>query len=670
LAVLGLILAGCFQAVDTGETFIEKGTAHLRVNNASADEAYVLEGLELRNAEGAVEQSWEGLDLAAGDTWEVHTETEGSFTLMYRVKDTWISDSAIDLWEGGPVEIALNRSHEFLFRGEDFEVSQEDADGDGLPDTWEKEHGLNPEDPADGNEVYVSAGGQDEAPGNGTRASPYKTLAKAADRARQGLTDTARTVVVLGELDWQSGNPPDPEDRVKSESLFALGKTRNPLTIRGEDPAAPGKPGVLRGYPGAGKRVLYLGPGADITLLNMTITGGKHTGGGIYASGAKLTLGPGTTITGNESYDVDASGAGGIYMERGVLVMEPGSSVSDNTAHSAGGVNLVASVFTMKGGKITGNRALRASGGLSADGSTLEMFAGAEISGKIVGKPGSPAGDNAGGLGLVFSTLTMHQGSKITGNKVYSGFGGGLYVTGESTLIMKGSEISGNECTVESVGGKADDNAGWGGGLEMANTSSLVMESGSINGNKAVRNGGGVYLLGESSFTMQGGDISNNKMMGDYGGGICIDQSSLFTLTGGSVKNNTAKGNGGGIAVGTGTFTMKGGDITGNTAKAAGGGVFLEQGASFNMTSGEIAQNTAKTLGGGIYMRGYDRLPTGDITFKPAAVFTMAGGHVYGKTGAKANTVNDGDTKGHAIYTAKSPGANSVSRNDEVTIFP
>jgi predicted outer membrane repeat protein len=323
----------------------------------------------------------------------------------------------------------------------------------------------------------------------------------------------------------------------------------------------------------------------------------------------------------------------------------------------------------MKGGKITGNHATRFSGGLSADGCPLlEMFDGAEISGNIVGESGSTLGDNAGGVGLVFSTLTMHQGSRITGNKLYSGFGGGLYVTGESTLIMKGGEISNNECTIES-----DDtiyNAGFGGGLELANKSSLVMEGGSIiKDNTAAHEGGGIYLVGESSFTMTGGSITNNTAEGN-GGGIHMN-SSLFTMTGGSITNNTAKDNGGGIDMGGwDTFTMRGGDITGNKAEKAGGGVFLNYGASLNMTNGGIAKNTAKTLGGGIYVRGF---ASADNPPKPAAVFTMSGGHVYGKDNIDNKNIageNNAQNAGQAVYVRKAPPDASVSHDDTIDSFP
>jgi hypothetical protein len=580
LVALGLILAGCFQPVDIGETFVEKGTAHLKLANESEDDSYILEGLELQNAEGETVQSWDGLDLKAGKSCDLHTEASGSFTLFYRVKDTWISETVVDRWEAGPVDIELNKSHDFLFKvGEGFKVTPQDEDRDGLPDIWETENDFDPEDPADGGTVYVSAGGEDT--NNGTREQPYKTLAKAAEKARRGLDDAACTVVVLGELNWLNANDRNPENQARADSLFALGKTRHPLTIRGEDPEDSSKPGILQGNSAPGKRVLYIGPGADITLLNIEITGGKQKGGGIYASGATLTLGPGTTITGNQSYDLTAGEAGGIYLERGTLIMEAGSSVTDNTASIHGGVQLRNSRLTMNGGQISWNHAVLGIGGLGVDGCTVDMFDGAEISHNTAGEDGKTIGDTGGGASMTLSEFTMHSGSKITGNKIFSGRGGGLYVTGESKLVMKaGSVVSENVCTSVSP----EQLVGWGGGIYLSGT--FTMESGAlITKNTADKAGGGVFSA-ISTFTMEGGDITANTA-GDNdddtantanGGGVHLyGTGSLFKMVSGSIAGNTAETNGGGIYVGSGaSFTMTGGtvygsngDVNKNEAKAA-----------------------------------------------------------------------------------------------------
>jgi hypothetical protein len=500
LAVLSLILAGCFQPVDLGETYVEKGTAHLRVTNVSADSAYILEGLELRNAEGAA--VWENLNLSKGQSCEVNTEMAGTFTLWYRVKDTWISASEIKPYEGGQVEIVLNKSHEFSFEGGAPDAAQDDFDNDGYPDAWERENGFDPEDPGDGGPVYVGgSNGQDT--NRGTPTSPYLTLAKAVAKAGRGLSPDIRTVVVMGELTLLNGGngPNNLEYKGRDDSVFYLGKTRNRVTIRGESDAA------LKADGSGGKRVLYLDTGADIALRDITITGGKGGGGGIYASDAKLSLESGAIVENNNGPADNLTGiaGGGIYMERGTLVMEPGSFVRGNWAYGAGGIRLAASRFDMNGGEITANHAKFGVGGLSADGSTIVMRGGA-ISANIEGD--TVMGDAGGGASIgLFSDFTMYGGS-ITDNVANSGFGAGIYVTGESKLIMKDGEISGNVCTHKT----GDPNTGRGGGVMVVNGASFTMEGGKIAGNTAGRVGGGLYLSeSNTKFTMLGGTIYGNN---------------------------------------------------------------------------------------------------------------------------------------------------------------
>jgi hypothetical protein len=558
VAGLSLIFAACFQPVDLGETFIEEGTAYLRVTNDSEDESYILEGLELRNAEDEVEQSWDGLGLEVGNAWEVHTESAGSFTLWYRVKDRAVSDTAVEIYEGGTVEIELNRLRELSFKGE-VTVTQQDADGDGLPDAWELENGFDPEDPGDGGTVYVGPLGQDEAPGNGTQSYPYLTLAKAVDKAGRGLLvngddDSARTVVVLGELTLTSGNDHlNKEYPGRADSVFYLGKTRNPVTIRGESQDKRGTLTVGSSNTPQ-RRVLYLDSGAGITLRDMIITGGRQDGGGIYATGAKLTLGPGATVTKNQNYDPSNDAAidcGGIYMERGVLIMQEGSSVTENTGGLGGGVRLINSKFTMeKYSEISGNRATFACGGLHVADSTVEMLDGAKISGNVVGAAEKNAGHSGGGVELdSFSTLTMHPGSEISGNVVHNGFGGGISMTGESTLIMKGGVISGNKCIMaDNFKNAYNGFSGRGGGVALTNGSSFIMEGGIIAGNQAARAGGGLcFTEGDNTFTMRGGTIYGKNNPATTNDNGYLSENEQDTVRGGHAIMIYSLANGGKI---------------------------------------------------------------------------------------------------------------------------
>jgi hypothetical protein len=543
-----LVLSGCFQPVDLGETIVDKGAARLRISNAAADEFYILEGFELRNAEGAA--VWENLNLSGGQSCEVNTNLAGTFTVLYKVRDTWFSTVEVKDYNAGEKEIALNRFNDFPFDPKEF-APPEDSDGDGYPDVWEDENGFDKNNSADGGPVYVSrTSGQDD--GDGTRSYPYLTLAKAVNKAGRGLRPAIRTVVVLDQLDPGSGNDQNPAYPGRADSVFYLGKTRNPITIQPEDPETIASPGVLTAV-ASGKRVLYLDTGANIILKNIKITGGKGSGGGIYASGATLTLGNGATVTENNyplPADLTGINGGGISMERGVLVMEPGSSVNGNNAFTGGGVRVAFSTFTMEDAVINNNYASGGAGGLTVGGSTVKMLSGAEIRCNTVGKTTDTTtrGRTSGGATITTSTVfTMYPGSSIHHNTVNNGFGGGVNVGGESFLYIKGGDISHNTC---SGGGEG---SGVGGGVYAAYQGSVIMESGSIADNTAKKAttgaytdksgwGGGVFLHGDASFTMTYGEVKNNTAEAKGGGVYLQTSGAVFKMTGGTVYGNNSSG--------------------------------------------------------------------------------------------------------------------------------
>ena len=139
----------------------------------------------------------------------------------------------------------------------------------------------------------------------------------------------------------------------------------------------------------------------------------------------------------------------------------------------------------------------------------------------------------------VAGTLTVNDSSspstgRITGGWNKSGYGAGIYVSSDATLILNNGSITGNKN--EKASGEAK--------------------------------GGGVFVGLRATFTMNGGSITNNSV---------------------STSNSSAIG--GGVYVhsydpGEGTFNMNGGVITGNSVisnggNAAGGGVLYNNGASY-----------------------------------------------------------------------------------------
>jgi hypothetical protein len=512
LAVLIVITAFCcaggLQELPRGDKYSNEAVGHLRVQNTSTEKSpYVITAVELRNSAGEVIKIWEGLELLPGATWTGDLDLEGSFILYCTV---WNEDErAAGCYEYGAVTIKLHEVTESQIIGESFFT---DTDGDGFSDFWEKAHedeGFNLEDPSDGGTVYVSATALNDE-GKGTAANPYRTLAKALEKAKAGLTEAARTVVVIGTLTRVTEGTAS-----TSASMVSIIDTGlHGVTVVGEGSALidARKPT----WDADGKRALCLGPGTKLTLKNITVENGYgYQGGGIYVDGAELTLGAGAVIQKCYGESGALSGGGVFASGGGVIVMKDGSLISENKGLIGVGVALL-------------------------NGSSLTMEAGSRITDNLFERSGAVAAD----LG---SRVTLEPGAEISGNNdnvtaQTPYHGGGVRLTGGSKLIMEGGLITGNSIA----------KGGGGGGVYVGPESVLEMKGGEISGNTVKGNGGGVYVDSGGTFSMIGGFISKNTTA-DKGGGVYIDGGS-FAKTGGTVYGSDAFGerNTAGEANGTG----------------------------------------------------------------------------------------------------------------------
>jgi hypothetical protein len=187
-----------------------------------------------------------------------------------------------------------------------------------------------------------------------------------------------------------------------------------------------------------------------------------------------------------------------------------------------------------------------------------------------------------------------------------------LYVAGGADLVFENTIITGGNLPGSSLG------VG-GGGIYITGGSTIKLTGGSISNNSAP-NGGGVYLYDsgatESFFTLMGGSIiSNNatlKAGWAGGGGVSVNGRSTFWMASGTIANNTAAQDGAAVQVygqfnGLAStdinygFIMSGGVITGNRGLYC-GGVYVSSG-EFEMIGGEICLNrtNAATNGAGLY---------------------------------------------------------------------
>jgi len=224
---------------------------------------------------------------------------------------------------------------------------------------------------------------------------------------------------------------------------------------------------------GGSSRVLEVGPGANVTLLGGTVTGGSHAlQGGAFRVAGGLTL-DGTTVTGNRTTgggDFN-HGGGAIWAADGARVRLIDATLTENTSAWTGGVLWAGfgSEVTVVNTKVTDNTAADVAGALRTLG-TLDV-----------------------------------TGSTFTGNRATGWHGGALFVT-DGVATVRGSTIEGNP------------------GADGANTSLFVGAFGSADaslvlGDNVARNAGGDVCIvfregsGEVSIVSEGGNT--------FGDGTC-----------------------------------------------------------------------------------------------------------------------------------------------------
>jgi len=198
-------------------------------------------------------------------------------------------------------------------------------------------------------------------------------------------------------------------------------------------------------------RVFFVGPQANLTLNNLTVTGGRvdgsngNAGAGIYNNGT-MTL-TNCVVSGNSA---------------------PNNGLGAGITNSIGSLTVINS--TISGNSVTGG----IGGGILNDVGMVKIT-GSTISGNSAIGNGSNSSINGGGLFNISGTVTLTN-STISGNFVRDGatnVGGGLFNSGTVSLVN--STVSGNSAS----GGEG----GIGGGIYSSGTTSALNTI--VSGNSA-----------------------------------------------------------------------------------------------------------------------------------------------------------------------------------------
>ncbi|MFO0808472.1 MAG: right-handed parallel beta-helix repeat-containing protein [Gemmataceae bacterium] len=233
------------------------------------------------------------------------------------------------------------------------------------------------------------------------------------------------------------------------------------------------------------------------------------------------------------------------------------------------------------------------------------------------------------------------SGMTVTGGRITSGDGGGIYSTGDNvtldSMVISGNTVagttsdggggiatgSGGVFTIRNTTISGNSTVGRGGGVYFYNNGGLLLENSTISGNSSTGTtigGGGIYFygtVGASGFTIRNSTIAGNSAPFGSGGGIhlrgtaangfngtALIQNSTITNNSSGTAATAAGSGGGGIAVAVGTansiLTLQSTIVSGNTANAGNGNADIAATAAttVNVNNCAIGVSNGFTLSG------------------------------------------------------------------------
>lgn len=322
-------------------------------------------------------------------------------------------------------------------------------------------------------------------------------------------------------------------------------------------------------------RIVLVGLKAEVTLNDLTLTGGRVGVGGGLLNCNIVTLNR-CTVEGNTA----GYHSGGLFNALGTMTLIDCTIVGNSALSHGGGIRSDGDL-TMVRCLVVGNSA-RSSGGVTNMSERLEIHdcvisenVGTGLSG--LANPalvtGSIIADNLAaadspGAGIVCSGEFTIRGCVIVGNAgdgvMYTGSAGPLTVTGSIVgsnggggirrTLSQPASITVEDCTIADNGKAGIDAPGTalslvrstisgnasvldGGGVRVTGSSASVVDSCTISGNTAARNGGGLFVFGSLPVTVVNSTISGNTA-GTHGGGLM--NNAVLTIVNCTVAHNGA----------------------------------------------------------------------------------------------------------------------------------
>jgi hypothetical protein len=425
-------------------------------------------------------------------------------------------------------------------------------------------------------------------------------------------------------------------------------------------------------------QLFTLSGSAQVTLANLTLTGGKSSqGGAIFLGGtAALTL-DSDVLSGNQAVgDANNNALGGaVYNSAGASLTIDNSSFVNNqtnaTNNSFGGAIANAGTLAINGATFTGNAAL---------GSTA-----------LIGNP-QPGGSQGGAIGNLDGstatiTLSTFSGNQALGTGTGDAEGGAICNEDAYVVPFTGSGVtlSVSQCTFANNSAKGGSNAGnpvtnpspgEGGAIEDLPGTNLAVLNCSFTGNQA-NSGGGVGANGGAidnepaiTATISDSQFISDSAIGSAPGatvfGGAVFNSSTTTISGCQFISNSANassgvgasGVGGAVENNQGTMIIANCLFTGNSVvggpmsangvnigQARGGAIETQQpGAVLTVSNSTVAGNEAIAGSGGA-----------------ASTDLAAGGGISNGFGGRLNVASCTITGNHAIGGATASGSGGTA---------
>jgi hypothetical protein len=351
-------------------------------------------------------------------------------------------------------------------------------------------------------------------------------------------------------------------------------------------------------------RVLEVdGPGGNLSLRDVTITGGSSdVGGGIANMGGTVSLDHSQVIGntaavaggGIASATFDPSSRAQLTLNHSVVSNNHETGGPEDEALGGGGILNNVGTLTLNNTQVNDNTAQGFVGGGIASGDYFNFSSSDSVLTLNNSQVNGNTAPNAGGGGIQnllgsvsINNSQVNGNTSLNGGGISSGNGNGGVPPGTAHLMLNNSQVDGNTATA--APGEGPPIAAGG----IANGSDATLNNTQVDNNTASHTSGG-GIVNHGTMALNNSEVNGNSAAGSglvaSGGGIVNAQgppgavdTGILTLNNSHVNNNRAGGDGGGIANGVpfpgtmplagGAVTLKNSQVTGNSA-AHGGGIF------------------------------------------------------------------------------------------------